>query len=45
MMTLLTNLALTSPLFLMYLALEYGPRLNRYLENERLDREQYGDRA
>lgn len=42
MMTLLTNLALSSPLFLMYAALHYGPKLNRYLENARLDREQYG---
>jgi hypothetical protein len=42
MMTLFEIFALTLPMSMILIALRYGPRLSRHLENARLDREQYG---
>lgn len=45
MFMILEILALTLPISLSVLAIEYGPGISRRLEVARLDREQYGDSA
>lgn len=42
MMTFFEITALTMPMWMSLIAIEYGPRISRHLENARLDREQYG---
>lgn len=42
MFMILEIIVLTLPISMSLIAIEYGPKLARHIENARLDREQYG---